>query len=103
LPASGHRSEWRCGVSVQRIDFVCGECETQKEIDYFWKKLTAGGKEVQCGWLTDKFGVFLADRAGGDGRIVRGNCRAIERVMKANVEDGEARHCRLKKAYKGKA
>ena len=33
-------------------------CKTQKEIDYYWKKLTAGGgKEVQCGWLRDKFGV----------------------------------------------
>lgn len=33
-------------------------CETQEEIDDYWKKLTAdGGKEVECGWLTDKFGV----------------------------------------------
>jgi predicted 3-demethylubiquinone-9 3-methyltransferase (glyoxalase superfamily) len=27
------------------------------EIDNYWNKLTEGGKEVQCGWLTDKFGV----------------------------------------------
>ncbi len=33
------------------------ECETQEEIDNYWNKLTEGGKEVQCGWLTDKFGV----------------------------------------------
>ena len=32
-------------------------CETQTEIDYFWKKLSAGGKVQQCGWLKDKFGV----------------------------------------------
>lgn len=32
-------------------------CETQDEIDYYWNKLTEGGKEVQCGWLKDKFGV----------------------------------------------
>lgn len=33
-------------------------CETQKEIDEYWEKLTAdGGKGVQCGWLTDKFGL----------------------------------------------
>jgi len=32
-------------------------CETQAEIDYFWSKLTDGGKEVQCGWLKDKFGL----------------------------------------------
>ena len=32
-------------------------CETQQEIDHYWSKLTAGGKEVQCGWLADKFGL----------------------------------------------
>jgi predicted 3-demethylubiquinone-9 3-methyltransferase (glyoxalase superfamily) len=34
------------------------ECETQDEIDHYWKKLTAdGGQESMCGWLKDKFGV----------------------------------------------
>jgi predicted 3-demethylubiquinone-9 3-methyltransferase (glyoxalase superfamily) len=32
-------------------------CETQQEIDYFWKELSAGGEEGRCGWLKDKFGV----------------------------------------------
>jgi predicted 3-demethylubiquinone-9 3-methyltransferase (glyoxalase superfamily) len=32
-------------------------CKTQKEVDHFWKKLSVGGKAIQCGWLTDKFGV----------------------------------------------
>jgi len=41
----------------ESISFVVN-CQTQKEVDYYWKKLTAGGgKEVQCGWLKDKFGV----------------------------------------------
>jgi predicted 3-demethylubiquinone-9 3-methyltransferase (glyoxalase superfamily) len=26
-------------------------------VDYFWDKLTEGGKEVECGWLEDKYGV----------------------------------------------
>ena len=32
-------------------------CETQAEVDELWNKLSAGGKEVQCGWLQDKFGL----------------------------------------------
>ena len=32
-------------------------CETQVEIDRYWAKLTEGGKEVQCGWLVDPYGV----------------------------------------------
>jgi predicted 3-demethylubiquinone-9 3-methyltransferase (glyoxalase superfamily) len=32
-------------------------CETQKEIDELWEKLSAGGEKGQCGWLKDKFGV----------------------------------------------
>ena len=38
------------------ISFVIN-CETQADVDEFWAKLTAGGKEGQCGWLTDRFGV----------------------------------------------
>ncbi len=34
-------------------------CKTQKEIDYFWEKLSEGGDEKaqQCGWLKDKYGL----------------------------------------------
>jgi predicted 3-demethylubiquinone-9 3-methyltransferase (glyoxalase superfamily) len=41
----------------ESISFVV-HCDTQKEVDYFWEKLTAdGGQESQCGWLKDRFGV----------------------------------------------
>ena len=32
-------------------------CETQAEIDYYWEKLSQGGSIMECGWLTDKYGV----------------------------------------------
>jgi predicted 3-demethylubiquinone-9 3-methyltransferase (glyoxalase superfamily) len=32
-------------------------CKNQKEVDTLWHKLSAGGKKIACGWLTDKFGV----------------------------------------------
>jgi len=38
------------------ISFVVN-CDGQKEVDHYWEKLTAGGKEIQCGWLVDKYGV----------------------------------------------
>jgi predicted 3-demethylubiquinone-9 3-methyltransferase (glyoxalase superfamily) len=33
------------------------QCEEQQEVHYFWSKLTAGGSDVACGWLKDKFGL----------------------------------------------
>jgi predicted 3-demethylubiquinone-9 3-methyltransferase (glyoxalase superfamily) len=34
-------------------------CDTQAELDRYWKKLTSGdGEEVACGWLKDRFGVY---------------------------------------------
>lgn len=33
------------------------QCDTQEDIDYYWDKLTEGGKESQCGWLKDKYGM----------------------------------------------
>jgi len=38
------------------VSFVVN-CKDQADVDYYWDKLTAGGLPVQCGWLTDKFGV----------------------------------------------
>jgi predicted 3-demethylubiquinone-9 3-methyltransferase (glyoxalase superfamily) len=32
-------------------------CDTQDEVDYFWKALCDGGEASQCGWLKDRFGV----------------------------------------------
>lgn len=41
---------------TEAISFVV-RCDTQEEVDYYWQKLSAGGSEVQCGWLKDKFGL----------------------------------------------
>jgi predicted 3-demethylubiquinone-9 3-methyltransferase (glyoxalase superfamily) len=32
-------------------------CDTQREVDDYWSKLSAGGSEGRCGWLKDKFGL----------------------------------------------
>ncbi|MGI8983457.1 MAG: VOC family protein, partial [Acidimicrobiales bacterium] len=32
-------------------------CKDQEKVDYYWSKLTEGGREVQCGWLKDRYGL----------------------------------------------
>ena len=41
---------------TEAISFVVN-CETQQEVDEFWKKLSEGGEESRCGWLKDKYGL----------------------------------------------
>lgn len=38
------------------ISFVVN-CETQQEVDEYWKRLSEGGQEQPCGWVTDKYGL----------------------------------------------
>jgi predicted 3-demethylubiquinone-9 3-methyltransferase (glyoxalase superfamily) len=79
-------------------------CETQAEVDYFWKKLTAdGGEESACGWLKDKFGVswqvtptVLIDMLHDK------DSEKAERVMKAMLQMKKIDIKTLKDAYAGK-
>jgi predicted 3-demethylubiquinone-9 3-methyltransferase (glyoxalase superfamily) len=32
-------------------------CETQEEVDAYWRTLSEGGEEGPCGWLKDRFGL----------------------------------------------
>src|ERR1700730_1019250 len=41
---------------TEAISFVVN-CQTQVEVDAYWEKLSAGGGEVECGWVKDKFGL----------------------------------------------
>ncbi len=49
--AHAHKFAFNEGVSLTI------HCNTQEEIDYYWKELTQSGQESRCGWLKDKFGV----------------------------------------------
>ena len=55
---------------TQAVSFVVN-CDTQEEIDYYWSKLTEGGKEIQCGWLVDKFGLSWQVTPTGIGELLR--------------------------------
>ena len=87
----------------ESVSFVVN-CETQKEVDYYWEKLSAaGGQESACGWLKDKFGLswqvtptvlidMLHDKDAGK----------AERVMHAMLQMKKIDIANLKAAYDGK-
>ena len=42
---------------TEAVSFFVG-CDSQKEVDYFWNKLTENsGEPGRCGWLKDKYGL----------------------------------------------
>ena len=58
-------------------------CDTQPELDRYWKKLTSGGgKAVACGWLKDKYGLFWQIVPTFIIKLISGKDRAkADRVM----------------------
>jgi len=68
------------------VSFVV-HCRSQREVDHYWRKLTRGGKEVQCGWLVDRYG--LSWQIVPDVLIellTAGDPAAAERVMRAMLK-----------------
>lgn len=79
------------------ISFVVN-CETQEEVDYYWDRLVDGGQPVQCGWLTDRFGVswqIVPNRLGelmSDSDSARSNrvMQAMLQMIKLDIAQLEA-------------
>jgi len=78
-------------------------CETQKEIDYFWEKLSAGGAKSRCGWLKDKFGVSWQVVPPVLGEFLNDeDNEKSNRVMQAMLKMTKLDIKKLKAAYAGK-
>jgi len=78
-------------------------CKDQKEVDYYWERLLAGGgKESACGWLKDKYGLswqvtptilmkMIADK----------NRKKAQRAFNAMMQMVKIDIRKLKEAYDG--
>ena len=80
-------------------------CEAQKDIDYYWTKLVAGGgQESMCGWLKDRFGVSWQVAPAVLMEMLRDRDKAkVERVTNAFLKMRKLDIGELKKAFRGQA
>jgi predicted 3-demethylubiquinone-9 3-methyltransferase (glyoxalase superfamily) len=78
------------------------DCTTQKEVDWFWEKLSQGGEKSQCGWLKDKYGLSWQVVPSVIPKFMRDSDPAkSQRVMSAVLKMGKIEIEVLKKAYRG--
>ncbi len=82
---------------------IMANCDSQDEIDRLWNKLTAdGGKEVQCGWLTDRFGVSWQIVPTVIGELLDGSDpERVNRVMQAVMQMTKLDIATMRRAYDG--
>jgi predicted 3-demethylubiquinone-9 3-methyltransferase (glyoxalase superfamily) len=78
------------------------DCETQAEVDDLWNKLSAGGREDQCGWLQDRYGLSwqiiptALPRLLGDKDPKKANAamQAMLRMQKIDIKELQQAHDR---------
>ena len=77
-------------------------CHSQAEVDYFWEKLSQGGEESRCGWLTDKFGLsWQIIPAVLPEMLDDADDEKSDRVMQAMLQMSKIDIAKLKAAYDG--
>jgi len=83
----------------EAISFVVS-CETQKEIDDLWEKLSDGGEKVECGWLKDRYGISwqIVPAVLGEMMTDPDPIRS-QRVMQALLKMKKIDMAELKRAY----
>ncbi len=84
---------------TEAISFVVN-CETQEEVDKFWKKLSEGGEKSRCGWLTDKYGLsWQVVPTVLEEMLQDKDPEKSQRVMKAMLQMDKMEIKTLKQAY----
>jgi len=75
-------------------------CRDQEEVDYYWEKLSEGGKPNRCGWLDDKFGVTWQVVPDALGRLLNDpDKEKAGNVMKAMMQMSKIEIDKLEEAY----
>jgi predicted 3-demethylubiquinone-9 3-methyltransferase (glyoxalase superfamily) len=86
---------------TEAVSFIVN-CDDQKEIDRMWNKLSAGGEQVQCGWLKDKFGLsWQIVPASIQKMLTDKDAKRADRVMRAVLGMKKLVIKDLEKAYRG--
>jgi predicted 3-demethylubiquinone-9 3-methyltransferase (glyoxalase superfamily) len=78
------------------------DCETQQEVDEYWRKLSAGGEEGPCGWLKDQFGLSWQVNPSILGKMLNDpDPVKARRVMEAMLQMKKIDIAGLQRAYDG--
>lgn len=94
---SGHMHKFGFNEAVSLLI----SCKDQKDIDYFWNKLSAVPEAEACGWLKDKFGVSWQVSAEAMYDILKDDDKKVDRVMQVFQGMKKVDLAVLMKAYKG--
>lgn len=78
-------------------------CDTQKEIDDYWEKLSAVPEAEQCGWLKDKLGIsWQIVPTAMDEMMSKGTQEQIDRLTQAFLPMKKLDIAKLNQAYEGR-
>lgn len=85
----------------EAISFMVS-CDTQREIDDYWEKLSAVPKAEQCGWLKDNYGLsWQVVPSDMDEMMQKGTPGQIARVTQAFLKMKKFDLAALRRAYEG--
>ena len=77
-------------------------CRTQADVDHYWNRLCEGGKESQCGWLKDKYGLsWQVVPTMLPELIASGDPEKVEPMMQAMFKMKKLDIVTLQRAYDG--
>ena len=76
------------------------DCKSQEEVNELWGKLSDGGEIMQCGWLTDKFGLTWQIIPSELGKLLNDpDPQKAQRVMDAMLKMKKIEISELRAAY----